>query len=164
MAITKEKKSNIIADLTKQFSEAKFLVFADFTGLSAVQMRLFKKALLDSGAKNKVAKKTLIIIALEKAGFKGKISEEALEGQVTVTLNDGDLLKVSKVNRDFAKEYPTFKILGGIFKGEFVLAEDIKKLGAIPSQSALYAQLAGLLNNIIGRFVFTLKQLEIKKS
>lgn len=163
MAITKQKKEKIIADLNKKISESNFLIFSDFTGLSAVEVGLLKKNIEKAEAKNKVAKKTLINIALKKAGLKDKIFDEILKGQIAVTFDSKNPLGAAKANRDFSRAHPNFKILGGIFENQFISAEDVKRLGSIPSKDALYAQLAGMLNNIIGRFVYVVSAISGKK-
>ena len=69
MAITKEKKEEIVKELTDLFQNSKSVVFADYKGLSVKDSQSLRRKLRENEVSYKVAKKTLIKIAAENAGF-----------------------------------------------------------------------------------------------
>ena len=68
--ITKQQKKEIINDLTDKLSKQKVVIFSDYTGLTVNQAQELRSQLRENNIDYKVAKKTLIDLSLEKAGFK----------------------------------------------------------------------------------------------
>ncbi|MBD3156374.1 50S ribosomal protein L10, partial [Candidatus Peregrinibacteria bacterium] len=81
MAISKEKKKEVVAELQDLFTNAKSIVFSDYKGINVQDFGTLRGKLRENEVTFKVAKKTLIKIAAEKAGFKD-LPDEVLEGQV----------------------------------------------------------------------------------
>ena len=63
MAITKEKKTEILADLENEFKNSKSAAFTAYTGITVTQIQDLRKKLREGSARMIIAKKTLIKIA-----------------------------------------------------------------------------------------------------
>jgi large subunit ribosomal protein L10 len=166
--ITKQQKQVIIKDLTDKLSRQKAVIFSDYTGLQVNQMQDLRRKLREEGIDFQVAKKTLIDLALEKAGLKN-IKTRNLQGQIALAFGYADEVGPAKILYNFSKENEALKILAGVIKGEYFEAEAIKRLARLPSQQELLAKLvgsiaapmAGLINTCQGnlrKFVYILKQ------
>ena len=68
MAKTKEDKKQIVADLTDKVKRMKSAVFANYEGMTVPQTQELRRALGAEGAEYSVAKKTLLGVAMKKAG------------------------------------------------------------------------------------------------
>lgn len=163
MAITKEQKKEILADLVDKFGRSKAVVFSDYRGLDVASVSDLRNRLREKGAEAKVAKKTLIKLAAEENNIEG-LSDDMLEGPVSATFSYEDELSGLQVLFKFSKENDNLKLLGGIVDGKPVDADTIKQLAQLPSKEELIAKLmgsinapvsnaVGLLGNLIGSFV-----------
>ena len=70
MAISKQKKEEVLQELVEKFQKAKSVVFAEYRGLTVKQVGEVRNQLRAEGVDYKVAKKTLLSLAAQKAGFK----------------------------------------------------------------------------------------------
>jgi len=163
MAITKEKKAEILQELIDKFGKSKTVVFSDYRGLDVSSISDLRGKLRESGSECKVAKKTLIKLAAKDQNL-GELDASVMEGPVAVTFSYEDELSGLKVLFNFSKDNENLKLLGGIVDGKVVGAEEIIQLAKLPSKEELYAKLLGSLNapisgvvgimgNLIGGFV-----------
>ena len=141
MAISKQKKEEIIKDLEDKLSRHKAAVFEDYSGLDVGAMEDIRKELRKEGIDMKIAKKTLLSLVLEKLNV--SVDTKSLSGQVAVVLGYGDELAPARIISRFAKELENLKVLGGIFEKGFIPAENVAALASIPSREELLAKMAG---------------------
>lgn len=148
---TKAQKEQLIATVVEKITAAKALVFADFKGLTVKEVTLLKRELRKSGSTLLVLKKTLLNIALEKAG--AEVNGRKLEGQVAVAFS-ADEVSAAKAVADFAKPFRDKKIIvGGALGIKALSAEEVKALAKLPTQDEMRAQLVGTLQAPIAGFV-----------
>lgn len=82
MALTKEKKGEILKKLKDIFGNSESAVFVNFSGLSAFDTVDMRNALREESVGYFVAKKTLMKRVLKESGFKGEIP--MLSGETAV--------------------------------------------------------------------------------
>lgn len=144
MAITKEKKLDILAKLREMLSDAKSAVFVNFRGLSVNDTSAFRRALKENDIKYFVAKKTLIRLALGDKKLEGALPP--LEGEIALATGE-DLLAPAREVYEFGKKYKdNIQIVGGIFDGRYMDMSEMIEVAQIPSREVLYGRLVGLLN------------------
>lgn len=145
MPLTKQQKEEALKEVGEKIAKQKSIVFSDFTGLSVAKLSTLRKALREKGIDYKVIKKTLLGIALKKAGY--DVDTTKFSGSVGVAIGYDDEIAPSKTVYDFAKvkENNAMQILGGIFQNNFSSKEDIVKLAKIPSREILLTQLVSVL-------------------
>ena len=141
MAISKQKKEEIIKDLEDKLSRHKAAVFVDYSGLDVGAMEDIRKELRKEGIDMKIAKKTLLSLVLEKLNV--SVDTKSLSGQVAVVLGYGDELAPARIISRFAKELENLKVLGGIFEKGFIPAENVAALASIPSREELLSRMVG---------------------
>jgi len=153
--LTKEQKKKIIEDLTDRIKRQKVLVFTDFRGLKVGETRDLRKKLREAGMEYKVAKKTLIKLALEKA--KKVVDILQFKSSVALVFGYNDPILPAKIISGFSKEHNKLKILGGLMDDKILTFEDIRELALIPSKNELLAKLVGSIQAPIRGFVNVLE-------
>jgi large subunit ribosomal protein L10 len=173
MAITKEKKEEILKGLEDKFGKAKAVYFADYRGLSVKEIGELRKKLKEEGAEYLVAKKTLMKLSVKNAKLP-EVPNELMEGPVGVAFGFEDVVIPVKVLNDFAKEAEALTILGGLVEGKYISKEEAIELAKLPSRDELLAKLVGsmkapisgfhgVLSGILRDFVGVLKAYDEKK-
>lgn len=145
--LNKEQKKNIVDDLADRFKRQKIAFFSDFHGVSVAKAQMLRRLLKKNDAEYKVAKKTLLDRALEKAGIGLRTKE--LQGEIGVTFAYGEETAPAKTLSKFGRENETFKILGGILGERILSGKEILAFAKLPGREVLLAQLLGVLQSPI---------------
>lgn len=162
MAITKEKKQEIVSKLSQALSHAKSLVFVNFHGLSVAAASEMRRALTGAGVTYYVAKKSLIKRALTEAKYEGEIPE--LPGELALAWSD-DLIAPAREVYTFQKKNPEMlKIVGGLFEGKLMGERDMMEIATIPPLPVLHGKFVNIINSPIQRFVIALDQIAQTKN
>lgn len=140
----RQDKEKLVAELTEKVEKSKAMVFANYQGLTHLQLEALKKALKKVEAEFVATKNTLILRAL-----KDKATEDDKKhfNNPTGTLfiyNDvvAPLKELSKT----IKELKLPEIKFGIFEGKSVTDKDVVKIASLPPLPVLRAQLLGQMN------------------
>ncbi len=149
--LTKEQKKKIIEDLTDKMKRQKVLVFTNFSGLKTGEARDLRKQLKGVDSDYKVAKKTLIKLALEKT--KKAVDVSQFESSLALIFGYDDPITPAKIISKFSREHKNLKILGGFFEDKFLSVEDVETLASIPSREELLARLVYDLSMPIRGFI-----------
>jgi len=152
MAISRKHKEQIVTKLVDELAKTKSVVFADFQELKMPEIEELRGKCIDENIGYTVAKKTLLNIALEKAGIKD-VDAKTIEGSIATVMGFEDEVAPAKILADFAKAHNALEIKAGILEGKFVPAEEMIKLSKLPSKAELYAKVVGSINAPISGFV-----------
>ena len=152
--ITKVQKKELIDKAAKALKGSKSVVFANFRHLIVADDMAMRRALRKEGVGYLVVRKTLAKIALKEAGIGGTMPE--FIGELAMVYGD-DLTAPAREFFTFQKKYKdNVKIVGGIFEGKYMSAEEMTAIAMIPSQKTLYSQFVNLINSPIQRFAVVL--------
>jgi large subunit ribosomal protein L10 len=155
MAITRQKKEEIVAKVGDITKDAKTIVFAKFKRLPVNEQNEMRKTLRAQDVSYTVAKKTLVRRALDGAGFAGTVPE--LDGEIALAYGADELAPAREL-AVFIKKYPEqLAFAGGVFGGAYKSAEEMRAIAAIPGLDTLRAQFAQLINSPRQRFALALK-------
>ena len=86
MAISKDKKNELVADLTELLSNAKATVFAKYQGLTVAELQELRKMARESGVKIKVVKNRLVKVAMKEIAAYKDTDASGLTGQLLYAL------------------------------------------------------------------------------
>ncbi len=161
MAITKEKKIEIVGKVEDIIKKGKSLVFVNFHGLTVAGINELRRLLQSKGMGYYVAKKTLIRRAFDKAKIEGEMPE--LDGEVAIAYGEDALAPIKEIYDFHKKNAEVIKIIGGVFEGAFAPAEKMLTLAKIPSREVLYAQFLNVINSPIQGLVIGLDTIAKKK-
>lgn len=151
MAITRQKKEEILKELIDKFGKSKSVVFADYRGLDVSNISDLRNKLRAEDAEAKVAKKTLIGLAAKEN--KLDLDKSAMEGPVVATFSYEDPLSGIRILYQFSKKNENLKLLGGVVDGEVVGPDVIQKYAKLPSREELLAKFLGSINAPLSGFV-----------
>lgn len=152
MPKTRDQKKKIITTLEDKFKEFTSLVFVDYKGLTVKESSEIKILCKKQDVEYVVAKKTLIKLALEKAGYKD-FDIKGLQGNVSMVIGFSDEVAPAKIAATFAKTHENLKLLGGIMEQKIIDLNQVVALSKIPSKVELLAQLVGSINAPVSGFV-----------
>ncbi len=142
MALSREKKEEIIADVREKISEQSVVYFVNYKGLKARDVENLRKDLKKNNANIMVVKKTLAKIAFEKEGIDFNPLE--LEGELAFVFGYGDIIAPAKLISDFSKDFK-MTILGALLDESILEEGKVKKMADLPSKDQLRAQLVGTI-------------------
>ena len=162
MAISKDKKKDILEKLEKVFSDAKSVAFVNFHGLTVSGATELRKILREGKVGYFVAKKTLIRKALTGKKVEGELP--TLDGEIGVAWSEEVTAPAREVHSFGKKLGAGIALVGGIFEGKFLGKEGIMTIAMIPGRKTLEAQFVNLINSPIQGFVMALDQIAKKKS
>ena len=142
--VDKAGKKQLVAALNTAFvNDAGSIVVAHYSGLTVAQMQKLRKEMKKSGATVKVAKNTLVKIAL--AGTESASISSLMKGP-TILAYASDPVAAPKVAVAFAKDHDKLVILGGAMGSTALDANGVKALATMPSLDELRAKIVGLVN------------------
>ncbi|HYG28888.1 MAG TPA: 50S ribosomal protein L10 [Allosphingosinicella sp.] len=136
------QKAEQVAALKQTFSEANVVVVTRNLGLTVAQSTALRNRMRDAGARFKVTKNTLTLIALEGTPY-APISD-LLTGPTALATSD-DPVAAAKVAVDFAKTTDRFEIVGGAMGDTVLDLAGVRALAELPSLDELRARIVGLI-------------------
>ncbi len=146
MAISKDKKNTLVADLTDLLSNAKLTVFAKYQGLTVAELQELRKAAREAGVKIKVVKNRLVRVAMGQIAVYKDTDTTGLTGQLLYAISNDDEVAPAKVLAEFAKTHNALSLIGGFSDLGNALSEDeVKTLAAMPTKNELIAQVVAQL-------------------
>jgi len=169
MALTKEKKQDIVKDLESKMEKQKSMIFMDFSGTKVKNLALLRKNLKEAKNELRVAKKTLMDIALKNK--KISVEPKNMAGEIGLVFGYEDELSPARIVNQFLKTNPNAKIMGGYIENRFYETEDVVRFAQLPgkehllasllsSMSAPASNLVGVLNGNLRKLVFVLSQIK----
>lgn len=144
MAITRIKKEEILSELKEGFKKSKSLLFVKNNGIDVNSINKLKKELKKEQVDVKVAKKTLISLALKDQGIE-EVSDAILDGPIMVIMSYQDELVGAKMLKTFMKTNEKAEFAGGVFEKTVYDKAQITALASLPGKTELVATLLSRL-------------------
>ena len=146
MAISKDKKQVLVADLKDLLSSAKLTVFAGYQGLTVAELQELRKMAREQGVKIKVVKNRLVRVAMGEIAVYKDTDTTGLTGQLLYAISDSDEVAPAKILANFAKTHPSLQLVGGFTEaGQSLDSAAVNTLAAMPSRDELIAQVVAQL-------------------
>lgn len=146
MAISRDKKQALVAELTELLNDAKGTAFAEYTGLSVPEIQELRKKAREAGVVIKVVKNRLMRVALSQVKAYKDTDVSGLAGQLIYAVSVDDEVAPAQVLNNFAKEKAALKLMGGISgEGQLLTADEVKALAGLPSKDQLIAEVVAQL-------------------
>lgn len=152
MAISKDKKTTLVADLTELLKDSKMVVYAKYEGLTVAELQELRKMAREANIKIKVVKNRLVKVAMKEIAAYKDTDASGLTGQLLYALGTDEDFDAAKVLTKFAKTHAKMELVGG-FNGEgtALSKEEVTTLGSLPTKNELIAQVVDtLLSGING--------------
>lgn len=146
MAISRDKKNELVAEFTELLTNAKTTAFATYQGLSVADLQVLRAQAREAGVTLKVVKNRLVRVVLASIDAYKDLDTTSLNGQLLYAVSAEDEVIPAKVLNDFAKKNDALVIAGGISRESGLMtADDVKALAALPSKSQLIAEVIAQL-------------------
>jgi len=162
MAISKEKKSEILSKLKKIVEDSVSIVFINFHSLPVTESSGIRKALREKGIGYTIAKKTLTKKALAEGGIAGEMPD--MPGELGIVYGTDSIEPARGVYEFQKKLAEKLQIVGGVFEGKFMNQAEMLVIAQIPGLKTLQAQFVNLINSPIQRFAIVLDAIAQVKS
>ena len=151
--MARPEKAAKVSELGQKFTDSAAVVLTEYRGLTVKDLQDLRRS-LGGDATYAVAKNTLALLAAREAGIDG--IESTLVGPTAFTFITGDIAKVTKGLRDFAKAHPFLVIKGGVLEGRFLDAKAVLKLADLESREVLLSKMAGAMKGSLAKAAGTL--------
>lgn len=143
LAISKERKVEIIDQHKEWLVNSKAAVLTEYIGLSAKDLEQLRLKIREAGGEMHVIKNTLGKLVFEEAGL--DLPESVYEGSTAISFAFTNAPDLAKVISDFAKTSDFVNIKAGILDGQAISADEVKALADLPPLPVLRAQLLGTI-------------------
>lgn len=161
---TKQQKIEAVSDGMEQIKKSETLVFADFGGVSVEELKTFRRALREVGAKFSVMKKRLMRVMFQGLGI--DFNPEQFDAQVGTVLSSKSIADVAGVVYKFsrttvgANKKERFSILGAydLTSKKFMEGAEVKMIGQLPSREILLGQLMGTIAGPLRALLYVLNE------
>jgi large subunit ribosomal protein L10 len=140
--VDRSEKEQLVSSLRQDLSESSLLIVAHQTGLTVAETLNLRRQMREAGAKFKVAKNTLVRLAI--TGTHNEGISTMLIGPTTLAYSK-DPVAAAKVTMKFANSNDRFKVVGGSLDGKVLNAKDIETLSKLPSLDELRAKILGII-------------------
>jgi large subunit ribosomal protein L10 len=148
MALTKEKKNQVVEEVSNLLTDSKMTVIAAYKGTPVKALQALRREARDNGTTMKVVKNRLVIKALNESKTHKDTDTSALTGMLLYAFNSKDEVAPAQVIAQFAKTQPSLSFVGAYTsEGTFIGAEEVKALAALPSKHQLVAGIISTLNS-----------------
>ena len=173
MALSKDKKQQVVQEVSDLLSSSKMTVVAKYQGTTVKALQGLRKDARNNGTKVKVIKNRLVIQALKNDDKYKDIDAEPLQGMLLYAFNGDDEVAAAQILKNFAKANPNIEFIGAISdEGKFLDADSVKQLADLPGKdqllsgivSLLNSPIRGVLSSVSGDLHGMLKSLEAKAS
>lgn len=173
MSMNREGKQEVIDYLKQGFSSSAGSFLVDYKGLTVADVQGLRGELREQGGKMQVAKARLMRIAAQESGNLNELDKYFKE-QVALVFAGDQPAAIAKILYETSKKNKNLKIVAGCVEARCLDEEGVKFIATLPSREVLLARLVGLLsapttqfarvlNNVLVKFVMTLKAIEEQK-
>lgn len=162
MALTKQRKSELLAKAEDIFSTSNSAVFVQTVGLGGNDTSAMRAEMGDEKVGFSVIKKTLTKRALESTTVEGEMPE--FPAELAIAYGE-DLVAPARLVRSFEKKFPeNISILGGIFEGRYMDKAAMTEIADIPPTDQLRGMFVNVINSPIQGMVIALSKIAEQKA
>ncbi len=148
--MNRNQKSDLVSTLKDKLTNSAFVAVIHYRGMSDKQLYDMRTALKAKDCNMKIAKNTLIKVAIK--GTDLETLSPHLTGP-TAVLYSQDVVALSKILSDVSKQVDILKIKVGYFNKALVNEDAIKEMAKLGSLNDVRASFIGLLTSAQSNFV-----------
>jgi large subunit ribosomal protein L10 len=148
--MNKNQKSELVSSLKDKLTSSAFVAIVHYRGMSDKQLYDMRVALKAKSCNMKIAKNTLVKVALKGTDL------EALSPHLngpTAVLYSEDVVGLSKILSDVSKKAEVLKIKIGYFNKSLITESAIKEMAKLGSLDEVRASFIGVLKGAQSQFV-----------
>ncbi len=150
-------KEVVVSELKELLKDSQLIFVIDYQGLTVAEITKLRRKLLPVGGTCKIAKNTLMRIAVE-GDENWQPVQAFLKDSSAFLIAKKDVSAAVKAYKEFQKESKKTELRGGVMEGRVLSKADIEALGDLPSKEQLYAQIAGAINGVATKLAIGIKE------
>jgi large subunit ribosomal protein L10 len=139
----RQQKQSQVAELKQTFTGVNTAVVLEFKGLTVVKDTAFRKSIRDSKGRYRVAKNTLLRLAVKETPFESLGVQ--FKGNSAVATTKEDIVSLAKAVQTFLKDNPAATFKAAIMDGKSVTPAEFQAIAELPSREALIGKLLFLM-------------------
>lgn len=139
----RQQKQSQVAELKQTFSGVNTAVVLEFKGLTVTKDTAFRKSIRDSKGHYRVAKNTLLRLAVQETPFASLGAQ--FKGNSAVATTKDDIVSLAKAIQTFLKDNPAATFKAAIMDGKLVTPAEFQAIAELPSRDALIGKLLYLM-------------------
>lgn len=156
MAISRQKKDQVLAQYQAWFDSSQAVVLVEYTGVTVKQLDAIRAKIRESGGEFHIVKNTLVRKAFEEKGL--QVPPEMLVNSTAMTFAFSDAAATAKALTEATKGIEAVKLKGGLLDKQVLSAEQVKALASLPPLPVVRSQLLGVLQAPAGKLVRTIAE------
>ena len=160
MALNLEAKKAVVEQVNAVATNAVSVGVAEYRGLNVEQMTNLRNSAIDADVSLRVVKNTLAKRAL--AETECECITSVLSGPVILGFSQEDPGAVARGFRDFIKDNEALVVKGLGVSGEFIDANQLKRIADLPTKDQAISMLMALMIAPTGKLVRTLNEVPTK--
>ncbi len=154
MAISRDKKQALVAEVSQLISEAKAVATAEYTGISVQKMQELRKIARENNVTVKVVKNRLAKVAITQDERFKDADLSDFKGQLIYAFSSEDEVAPAQILAKFAKENEQMSLVAGLAEdGTVQSTEMVNALSQLPTKDQLRGQLLSVFNAPMTQFV-----------
>lgn len=150
MALTKDKKNEIVSELAELLTSSKMTVVAQYEGTTVKAMQELRRHAEDNGTVIKVVKNRLVKKALETSNTHKDSDVAGLNGMLMYAFNANDEVAPAQIIHEMSKTESQITFIGAFdADGNRLSADEVKSLAQLPSKEVMIATVINTLKSPI---------------
>ena len=160
MSANFEAKKQVVEEIKAKIAESKSVILVNYKGLTVLEDTELRNAFRNANVQYKVLKNTLVRRAFNDLGVASFDAD--LNGTTAFAFGCDETTAARIVVENAKKLEDKISAKSGYVNGEYVDANGVKTLAAIPSKEVLVATLAGTLQSMISGLAVALNKVAEK--
>lgn len=156
MAITKEKKREIVVQYGEWLQKSRAIVFTEYAGMKMKNLDELRARVREAGGEFHIVKNTLLQRVLDEAGM--EIKDENFVNTLAVGFAFEDAPALAKVLTDYARETGLLAVKAGYLGTRLMNADDVTTLANVPPLPIMRATLLSTILAPASQLVRTLSE------
>lgn len=145
--MTRDEKNQIIDEIAEHLSTHKYVYLADNSSMTVLQDNALRRVMFKNDVKMQVAKNTLILKAIEKAGLEWGELADVLKG-TTALLYASNQKAPAKALKEFRKKSDKPVLKGAYIDSDVFIGDDkLELLTELKTREDLIGEIVGLLQS-----------------
>lgn len=156
MALTRQEKEAVVAEIAEVASSAHSAVAAEYRGITVTALTDLRAKARSSGVYLRVVKNSLARRAV--AGTEFECMQDGMAGPLIFAFSQEDPGSAARLLRDFAKENDRLVVTMAAVGGQKLEASELGKLANLPTRDEAISMLMSVMQAPVGKFVRTLNE------
>lgn len=157
-----EVKSSEVKELSEKIKDAKGIVVVDYRGITVEQVTNLRNSLRKENVEYKVAKNTLIKLAVKGTEYEGL--SEYLQGPTAIAISHEDCTAPARIMASTVDSVAPFNFKCAWAEGNVYDENGTISLSKIPSKEILISRILGGFNSPIAALARTIQAIAEKKA